>query len=177
MKRRFANEIEGDYLQEEIETNYFRGYACYIKTKNVKKPLIVYNGKTNICIKDENYKWIEVSPKNEKYVITIMFDNHNNLIEWYFDISKNVDVENGIPFEDDLYLDMIITPTGEKIVIDENELLDAFRVGNITREDVDQAYQTLNYLENKYVNNLGELIKFTNWLCDRFKIKPCNIRL
>lgn len=100
-----------------------------------------------------------------------MFDDNNNLIEWYFDISKKVGVENGIPFEDDLYLDMIITPTGEKIVIDENELLEAFNIGNITQEDVDSAYQTLSYLENKYVNNLEELVKFTNYLCDRFKSK------
>lgn len=73
--------------------------------------------------------------------------------------------------EYDLYLDMIITPTGEKIVIDENELLEVFNNCDITQEDVDSAYQTLSYLENKYVNNLDELIKFTNYLCDRFKSK------
>lgn len=171
MKRRFANQVEGEYFQERIEDDYFKGYACFIKIKDVKKPLIVYNGTNNICIKDENYEWFEVYPDNGKYAITIMFDDNNNLIEWYFDISKKVGVENGIPFEDDLYLDMIITPTGEKIVIDENELLEAFNNGNITQEDVDSAYQTLSYLENKYVNNLEELVKFTNYLCDRFKSK------
>lgn len=56
MKRRFANSIEGDYFQERIDNDYFKGYACFIKIKNVKKPLIVYNGITNICIKDENYE-------------------------------------------------------------------------------------------------------------------------
>lgn len=100
-----------------------------------------------------------------------MFDDNNNLIEWYFDISKNIGIENGIPFEDDLYLDMIITPTGEKIVIDENELLEAFNKGDISQQDVDSAYQTLSYLENKYVNNLDELVKFTNYLSEKFKSK------
>lgn len=171
MKRRFANSIEGDYFQERIDNDYFKGYACFIKIKNVKKPLIVYNGITNICIKDENYEWIEVYPENEKYAITIMFDDNDNLIEWYFDIAKNMGLENGIPFEDDLYLDMIITPAGEKRVIDENELKEAFNNDEITQEDLDSAYQTLELLENKYVNNLDELVKFTNYLCDKFKSK------
>lgn len=171
MKRRFANTVEGDYVQERIEESYFQGYICYVKIKGVQKPLIVNNGKTKICIKDENYEWFELYPDNGKYAITIMFDNHGNLIEWYFDISKNVGIENGIPFEDDLYLDMIITPNGEKLVIDENELLEAFQNGDITKEDVDSAYQTLRYLENKYVNNLDELVKFTNYLCDKFRSK------
>ena len=155
MKRRFANQVEGEYFQERIEDDYFKGYACFIKIKDVKKPLIVYNGITNICIKDENYEWFEVYPDNGKY----------------FDISKNIGIENDIPFEDDLYLDMIITPSGEKIVIDENELLEAFNKGDISQEDIDSAYQTLSYLENKYVNNLEELVKFTNYLAERFKSK------
>lgn len=169
MKRRFANQVEGEYLQERVNDDYFKGYVSYIKIKDVQKPLIVNNGKNEICIKDENYEWFEVYPDNEKYVITIIFDDNNNLIEWYFDISKNIGIENGIPYEDDLYLDMIITPNGEKIVIDENELLEALRNGDIIKEDVDSAYFTLSYLENKYVNNLDELVKFTNYLCDKFK--------
>lgn len=100
-----------------------------------------------------------------------MFDDNNNLIEWYLDIAKNTGLENGIPFEDDLYLDMIITPAGEKRVIDENELKEAFNNDEITQEDLDSAYQTLELLENKYVNNLDELVKFTNYLCDKFKSK------
>ncbi len=171
MKRRFANTVEGDYFQERIEEDFFKGYACYVKIKNVKKPLIVNNGKTEICIKNENYEWFEVYPDNGKYAITIMFDENKNLIEWYFDIAKNVGVENGIPYEDDLYLDMIITPNGEKIIIDENELIEAFNKGDITKEDFDSAYQTLSNLENKYVNNLDELVDFTNYLCGIFKIQ------
>lgn len=171
MKRRFANSVEGDYFQERIDDDSFCGYVCYIKIKDVQRPLVVNNGISQICIKDENYEWFEVYPDNSQYTITIMFDDKNNLIEWYFDISKNVGIENGIPFEDDLYLDMIITPTGEMLVIDENELQDAFNNGEITQEDLESAYQTLKLLENKYVNNLDELVRLTNYLCDRFKSK------
>ena len=171
MKRRFAYSLDDNYKQIRIDEDFFKGYACFIKLQNIENPLIVNNGKKQICIRDNDYEWIEVYPENGNYVITIMFDNNNNLIEWYFDVSKNIGLENGIPYEDDLYLDMIITPDGEKIVIDEDELIEALKKEDITQEDFDEAYQTLRYLDNKYVNQLDELIKLTNYMCDVFKTK------
>ena len=82
-----------------------------------------------------------------------MFDDKNNLIEWYFEIAKQVGVENGIPFEDDLYLDMCVLPSGAKIILDENELIDALNKGDIKQTDVDLAYSTLNLIEEKYVKS------------------------
>ena len=168
MKRRFANQVEGDYIQERIESEYFSGYVCYIKLTNIEKPLVVSNGVETICIKDNNYEWFELYPDNGKYALTIMFDDNNNLIEWYFDISKNIGLENGIPYEDDLYLDMIITPDGKQIVIDEDELLNAEKNGDITSGDVSDAYKTLDYLKEKFVNNFENLKEFTKELEIKF---------
>ncbi len=56
MKRRFANSVEGDYFQERIKYDDFKGYVCYVQIKDVEKPLIVNNGQTEICIKDNNYE-------------------------------------------------------------------------------------------------------------------------
>lgn len=171
MKRRFAYNLNDNYEQIRVDEDFFKGYACFLKLQNIEKPLIVNNGKETVCIKDNDYEWIEVYPENGKYAITIMFDDNNNLIEWYFDISKNIGIENGIPYEDDLYLDMVITPNGEKLVIDEDELLEARDKGDITQADVDSAYQTLSELEEKYVNNIQELIKLTNYLNEQFNRK------
>ena len=54
---------------------------------------------------------------------------------------------------------MIITPTGEEIVVYEDELLMARDNNVINQNDVDDAYQTLKQLEKKYVNNFNELSK------------------
>ena len=77
-------------------------------------------------------------------------------------------LENGIPYEDDLYLDLIIIPEGKDIVIDEDELLEAEKEGIITHEDVNSAYKTLEYLQEKFVKNLDNLIKFTNEVKRKF---------
>ncbi len=169
MKRRFAYNIKDNYKKIRIEEDYFKGYVCVLKFENIEKPLIVYNGKENICIKDNNYEWIEVYPDRAKYAITIMYDNNKDIIEWYFDISKRIGIENGIPFEDDLYLDLLITADGQKIILDENELIDALKIGDINQQDVDNAYETLYYLENKYYNNFEELIRLTEYLVNKVK--------
>lgn len=169
MKRRYANLVEGDYKQKRIDEDYFNGFVCNIKINGVKKPLIVNNGVSEICIKDNGYEWFEIYPDNENYAITIMFDNKLNLIEWYFDIAKEVGVDNGVPYEDDLYLDMIITPDGKKIVLDELELIDAYNRGEIKQADVDLAYRTLEKLDNMYLNNFDNLINLSNKICELFE--------
>ena len=168
MKRRYANSVKGEYEQKRIDKDFFKGYVCYIKIAD-EKPLFVNNGVEDICVKNDNYEWLEVYPDNSNYAITVMFDDKENLIEWYFDISKKVGIENGIPYEDDLYLDMVITPDGQELVLDEDELKEAFKNKVISSKDVELAYDTLEYLENKYVKNFNYLVSFTNDLGKEFK--------
>lgn len=97
-----------------------------------------------------------------------VFDDKGALIEWYFDVAKTIGMENGIPFEEDLYLDLVIMPDGETIVLDEDELLSAREEGLISQEDVDSAYSTLHELTSKYACCLPELIKLTDHLTERF---------
>ena len=176
MKRRFANKVNGEYIQKRIDEDYFTGYACYVKIQDVKNPLIVPNGDKNICIIDENYEWLELYPDNGHYALTIMYDDNSNLIEWYFDISKEIGLENGIPNEDDLYLDLVVEPDGTKRILDEEELLNALNNKEITESDCKLAYQTLKMLEEKYVNNFNELIELTNNITDLFAKSNLKLR-
>ena len=171
MKRRYANIVGADYTQKRIDEEYFKGYVCNLKFKDISNPLIIKNEIREFCIKDNDYEWFEVYPDNANYAITIMFDDKLNLIEWYFDIAKEVGIENNIPYEDDLYLDMIIMPNGQKLVLDEEELINALNKGEIMQSDVDLAYQTLKQLEDQYANNFDYLVKLTNKFCEIFESK------
>ena len=97
-----------------------------------------------------------------------MFDDNNNLIEYYFDIAREVGILNGIPYEDDLYLDMLIKPDGSYLVLDEEELIGAYNSLDITKEELDMAYNILEKLKEKYVNNFEELIKLTDLIYREF---------
>lgn len=170
MKRRYANKVKGEYIQKRIDEEFFKGYVAFVKIKDVQNPLIVNDGEKDVCIKDNDYEWFEVYPDNEHYVITIMFDDKNNLIEWYFDISKEVGIEDGIPYEDDLYVDIVITPNGRKEILDEEELMDALNKNEITQKDVELVYETVKLIEDKFVNNFSYLTDLTDRFLKMFDI-------
>ena len=80
------------------------------------------------------------------------------MVFWY---DKNKRHKNGIPYIDDLYLDLVIRNNGNQRVLDENELEDALNKGDITKEDFDMAYSTMKEIQEKYGNNLEKLNELT----------------
>lgn len=50
---------------------------------------------------------------------------------------------------------------GDSIILDEDELKDAFNNGIITKNDVDLAYSTLGKLQSKYANDFNSLVELT----------------
>lgn len=173
MKRKIANKLKKgdcDFYNKRIDEDYFKGYACLLKLKNIDNPWIINDFGKDECILENDYKWLELYPDNEKYAITVMYDNNNNLIEWYFDMIKNSGTENGIPYIDDLYLDYIIKEDGKEVILDENELEEALNSNDITKEDFDMAYKTMEYVRQKYRGNLELLQDVTKKIYKEFTI-------
>lgn len=83
---------------------------------------------------------------------------------------KSSGTENGIPYIDDLYLDYIIKADGKEVILDQNELEEALNSNDITKEDFDMAYKTMEYIRQKYSDNLESLQDVTKKLYNEFKI-------
>ena len=106
---------------------------------------------------DNNYSIIEVIPKNENYAMRVYFDENNNILQYYFDVSlKNgVDEETKVPFYDDLFVDITVTD-GKIEVLDEDELDDALNSKIISKADYDLAIQTRDKLLSELQNGTNE---------------------
>lgn len=175
LKKRFANGVNNgniEYTQKRVDEEFFKGYVCLAKIKKVEKPLIVHDDNYTACIMDENYEWLEIYPDNKKYTLIAMLDENKNLIQWYFDMIKASGIENGIPYMFDLYLDLLITPQGEQMVLDENELKEALDQKIITKNDYDMAYETLKEVQSIY--NLEHIKRVTQILYSKFKPDKIN---
>jgi predicted RNA-binding protein associated with RNAse of E/G family len=171
MKRRFAyspDETGTEYVLKRIDKDYFEGYVCQLKMIDVK-PLIVKLNNEDLCLRGNGYTWYEIYPDNENYVITIMYDSNNMLVEWYFDISKELGIENGIPYEDDLYLDLSIRSNDEVSILDEEELKEALNNNIISKQDYNFAYEVLDKLQREYVSNFDHLVALTEKLIKEFE--------
>lgn len=173
MKRRYAdNRQNKDILKREIKVieihdKYLDGYLSKLILKEVSRSWSV--DVENRTILDNQYVWLGIYPKNENYCITAMMDEKGIIKEWYFDIVFNNGIEDGMPYEDDLYLDVVIVPDGRIHILDEDELLEALDKKIITKKDVKTAYKTKDEIINKYGNNIDKLKEYTDYLLEKIE--------
>ena len=171
MKKRFANTVnngQNEYQQKRVDNDIFNGYVSLVKILKVENPWIITDEEETRCILDENYHWLEIYPDNKNYAITAMFNTKNQVVEWYFDMTKFNGIENGIPYIIDLYLDIVFKSNGKWITLDEDELEEALNLGDITKEDYDLAYKTYNEIIGLYGNDFESLKNLTHTLLNEF---------
>ena len=169
VKRKFSKITETKFVKKDIIYQDTKGTVFCIKFDSNIIPSFVEDETPKICIKNKDYIWFEFYPNEKSYLLTIMFDDKLNIIQWYFDVSKFVECNNCIPYQDDLYLDLVIKPTGEFKIFDEDELYEALQKKEITIDEFDYAYKILNQLMKKFANNYNYLLNLTNHILKMFE--------
>ena len=167
MKRKYADYpgwervLEKIYKNKHFNNDDFIGNVSLLTAVKVKEKLVV--GDDNIVILDDGFKWLEMYPENNKNIaMSVCINTKNEFMEWYFDIAKDSSLtEEGVPYIDDLYLDVILSPKGEIKMIDEDELKEALDNKEITEEDFELAYKVANKLIKKLDGKIDEVMKFT----------------
>lgn len=184
MKKRFVNTRAENYLTKKrfiadsiCDENFDADISLIdMIESNTRRCILRDNGRSD-CIVDSGFKWLGVYPKGETYAITCMYNEKNELVEFYFDMIKESGVENGIPYNLDIYLDLVITPFNEKYVLDEDELEEALENKMIGTEEYNLAYNTLHKLEEKYksqkeINKLMDIMQgYLNIMTEKIKDK------
>ena len=159
MKRRYLHRkdwkriLKRDYKEMKIEDEDFNGYIALLTLIEVSEPLLTKYLDTEICIVNNHYSWLQQLPLDENFAITTMFDDKGEIIQWYIDITYQNGVEDRLPFMVDLYLDIIVLPTGEIIEKDKDELLEALQNHEITQQQFDFAYNIFNQVLNQIQND------------------------
>lgn len=137
----------------------FKGYVCVSLIEKVYEKFVCNLGERQFCLIDDGYTWIRHQPLQKNWVLSTMLDDKKNIIEWYFDITKENSVdEDGCPYYDDLYLDVVVLPSGEIVLLDEDELEDALNRGEITKDEFALAYSTANEIMNSMAKDVQGLI-------------------
>lgn len=167
LKKRFVtnpNNMEivdnGSFKIKSFNNSDFVGDIALIKFNKMNKPYMIEN--INLCMANDNYKWLEFYDYNKKYRLTAMYNENNEIIEWYFDIARKIGNEKGMPYEDDLYLDVVVTSKGDIKLLDEDELKDAFDRFEVNKSDYEMAYNEAKKLIELLENNKDKLKEFTD---------------
>ncbi|MEK4978171.1 DUF402 domain-containing protein [Bacillus sp. FSL K6-6540] len=174
MKRKHADRLDWhrilnkDFVCRFFDEVEFKGHITLITIHQVKEPLKTSIEDKEICIADNGYYWMQHFPSESNYCVTTMLNEKKEIIQWYFDMSKNIGIsDQGVPFWDDLYLDVIVFPNGNLYIKDEDELEEALNSNDIELEDYNLAKSNMNDLikeiesmENKIIKNGLEHFKF-----------------
>ncbi len=146
-----------------VKTDLFIGYVGVMDIGEVAEPQIwKFNGE-DIVVCDKGLKWLSILPQNDFYCITAMMNQNNEILLWYIDMIANQGVdEDGIPYFDDLYLDLVVYPDGTVIEDDMDELEDALSDGDITLKQYNLAIATSNRLKEEALCDIASFIAYTH---------------
>jgi predicted RNA-binding protein associated with RNAse of E/G family len=98
------------------------------------------NRKEKLCIVDKNYTWIQYYPSDQHYVVTKMLDSRGLPIQWYIDICLEQGIDDrGIPWFEDLYIDIVVLANRKIFVLDEDELEEALKSGEVSYSEYELA--------------------------------------
>lgn len=138
------------YLDEE---DY---YVSVKKLISVREKFIIKDG---LCVMDDGYYIFEVIPKNENYAMRLFLNEKKEPLEYYFDICKNsrIDAVTKVPCYDDLYLDITYLD-GYINILDENELIEAYQDGDVSKEDYEIVYKMKDRLLEEINNKTNEMM-------------------
>lgn len=156
---KYENVLEVSQTIKSINNEDFVGDIFLNDFKKISQPFILDSG---LCIQDTNYKWLEFYDYISKIRLTAVYDEKSEIVEWYFDMARIIGKEGGIPYEDDLYLDVVLKPDGKTLLLDEDELKEAFDCLEITKEEYQETYKIAYNLIEKLENNQEKVKAFTD---------------
>jgi len=138
------NRVEERSFSVHHENNdRFQGTLAILRIHQVRTRLVVPYGESNLCIADDGYVWVQHFPSGEHFTVTAMLDGEGQIVQWYIDIIHAYgETEEGVPWYEDLYLDVVAFPNGEYFSMDEDELEEALQEGEINKEQYDLAWRT-----------------------------------
>jgi uncharacterized protein len=164
LKRKYGNRADWKrvekrkYAQTHLNTKDFQGYITLLETVKVKKPLLTRYGDKEVCIVDNGYMWLQHFPFGKHHSVTTMFDANGEIVQWYIDICLENGVEDDVPWMDDLYLDIVVLPSGEIFLLDEDDLEQAYKSGTISKEKYDLAHNEMKEIMSQLDNDECRLI-------------------
>ena len=147
----------------DLDERHFRGMAALLYIDAVTEPLSVSYGGQSLCILDQGYSWLRHFPADSQYIVTTTYSPDGQVLQWYIDLCQSHGVtEEGIPWWDDLYLDIAILPSGQLFVLDADELDEALDQGAISTKEHAAVCQEAQHLVELVREERFDLLKITD---------------
>jgi predicted RNA-binding protein associated with RNAse of E/G family len=170
LRKKFANMpgwkriLQHRFYHSYVDTPEFRGNITLYYMDAVTEPRMVEYFHRKTCIFDAGYSWLKQFPADEQHFnVSTHFDASGQIVQWYIDICLHTGIDqNQIPWIDDLYLDLVVSPTMEIEVKDADELLAARESGDISTAEFDLAWREARRIMERIKENQFGLLALSN---------------
>ena len=165
-KKRLNDVYMKEVTKSVIKTKFDQELNAYITYKHSLETTftckVYVNGKRKVIF-DKGYTLLEYSPLDEKYNVRIFIDDQGNILQYYFDVIKNFEIENGEIYYNDMYLDVLyhlpyFADTSYIELADENELIDSYNKGEIDKETFEYCYKVAEKLMNELLKGKNRFV-------------------
>ena len=164
VKRKYMNRSNWKRL---VKSRFFKKNSSFFDKNcvvgllildEVTEALTLDNNIGKYTVADNGYKWLQIAVENENYWITVMFDDSNHLVQIYCDVTDcNVLGDN--PYFDDLFIDIVLY-NDEVFMIDQDDLINAYREGVISTLQYNKAKVASLRLYDFVSENKNEIINY-----------------
>jgi len=150
------------YRQCRIESEIFSGWAAINDLTDGENIYWDFPKAGKVPVAGEGMCWMTLLPDHKKRSITAMFTKDRRVSGWYIDVIEKVAFhEDGVLGFIDEYLDVMMTTAGDIIIDDRDELDEAYRSGELTKEQYENALKE----GDSIVRELGSDITATEEWC------------
>lgn len=151
-----ASDLDPNWLIAYHQTMFYdekkHAYLSLVAIDHVSFELPVDYDQSGDTLISNGYKCLIFLPMNEFWCLSVFIDDTDELIEYYFDMTKENGLDDaGKPYFKDLYLDIAVSSNGDMAILDEDELKMALEKDEITLGDFHLAYRTLNFLKDHVI--------------------------
>lgn len=176
-KKRLNDVYMKEVTKSIIKTKFDEELNAYITYKHSLDTTftckVYVNGKRKVIF-DKGYTILEYSPLDEKYNVRLFIDDHGNILQYYFDVIRNFEIENGDVYYNDMYLDILyhlpyFADTSYIELADENELIDSYNKGEIDKETFEYCYKVAEKIMNELLKGKNRFVN--RGLKDYIKMK------
>lgn len=147
-------------------TEPFAGNVALLRIHEVTEPQVWQWRGEPLTVCDRGMAWLSMLPERGGLCITAQLKADGSVALWYIDMiaGQGMD-ERGVPWFDDLYLDLIVSPDGAMHVDDRDELDEALRTGGITEAQHRQALDVCAMIQKGLEGGVAPLQTLTERCC------------
>ncbi len=142
MKRKYGDRPGWERITERmftvarVERPTFSGIVALYSMLHVRERLYKPVAGELTLIADDGFCWLQLysdDAASQTYTVTAAFNPENFVAQWYIDVCAGHGVDHtGVPWHDDLYLDLVMSAHGALAVIDAADLESALEAGAVS---------------------------------------------